>query len=254
MLHHRSVVLALVGLLAACATGAKLTAATDQAATDVAAAGMPVAEAKEESLGSQLLTAVMADDLAGASAVFASAAPDQTARLANAIDWRGKSVLMHAASRNYATLVALLLQNEARPDAADYSAGATALMLAARNGSLAAAAALVAGGASPNAITPSGTSVLMHAVANGSAPLVAFLLKKGAGPNHLDKSGACALSIAAGLAHHEALEILIKNGAKVLVDFLYMVNGRKGKRVFHLHLMCFSLSTRTPRKGGLVRG
>ena len=76
-----------------------------------------------------------------------------------------------------ADIVNLLLQNEARPDAADYSAGATALMLAARNGSLAAAEALVTAGANVNAATQSGTSVLMHAVANGSVPLVSMLLE-----------------------------------------------------------------------------
>jgi ankyrin repeat protein len=74
-------------------------------------------------------------------------------------------------------LVRLLLTHSARPDAADYSAGATALMLAARNGSAAAAEALLAGGASVNVVTPAGTTVLMHAVANGSVPLVRMLLK-----------------------------------------------------------------------------
>lgn len=50
----------------------------------------------EESLGSQLLTAVLADDLESAAAIFASVSASQAVRLSNAIDWRGKSVLMHA--------------------------------------------------------------------------------------------------------------------------------------------------------------
>ena len=51
----------------------------------------------EESLGSQLLSAVLADDLEGAAAIFAGVSASQAVRLSNAIDWRGKSVLMHAA-------------------------------------------------------------------------------------------------------------------------------------------------------------
>ena len=50
----------------------------------------------EESLGSQLLTAVLSDDLEAAAAIFTSVSASQAVRLANAIDWRGKSVLMHA--------------------------------------------------------------------------------------------------------------------------------------------------------------
>ena len=50
----------------------------------------------EESLGSQLLTAVLSDDLEAAAAIFTSVSASQGVRLANAIDWRGKSVLMHA--------------------------------------------------------------------------------------------------------------------------------------------------------------
>ena len=52
--------------------------------------------ANEESLGSQLLTAVLSNDLEGAASIFASVRASQGVRLANAIDWRGKSVLMHA--------------------------------------------------------------------------------------------------------------------------------------------------------------
>ena len=46
-------------------------------------------------------------------------------RLANAIDWRGKSVLMHAASRDHAEMVALLVQHNARVEATDYTGGMT---------------------------------------------------------------------------------------------------------------------------------
>ena len=78
---------------------------------------------REENLGSQLLSAVVNADVVAAAAVFMAAPADAVSRLANAIDWRGKSVLMHAASRNHEKLVRLLLAREARPDAADYSAG-----------------------------------------------------------------------------------------------------------------------------------
>ena len=118
--------------------------------------------------GTLLASAGLADDVIAAASIFAQSEPAEANRLANAMDWRGKSVLMHAASRDFPKIVKLLLQNKARPDASDYSAGGvTALMLAARNGSVAAAEALVAGGASVHATTPAGTSVLMHAVANG---------------------------------------------------------------------------------------
>ena len=86
----------------------------------------------EESLGSQLLNAVLSNDLEGAAAIFAGVSASQAVRLSNAIDWRGKSVLMHAASRNHAEMAKLLIEQKARVDAADYTGGATALMLAAR--------------------------------------------------------------------------------------------------------------------------
>ena len=78
---------------------------------------------------------MLANDLEAATAVFAGVSSSQAVRLANAIDWRGKSVLMHAASRNHAEMAKLLVAQKARVDAADYTGGATALMLAARNGS-----------------------------------------------------------------------------------------------------------------------
>jgi hypothetical protein len=40
----------------------------------------------------------------GASAIFETVSESQAVRLANAIDWRGKSVLMHAASRDFAEM------------------------------------------------------------------------------------------------------------------------------------------------------
>ena len=123
------------------------------------AAALPAYAKSPNSLGKELLSAVLADDVLAAASIFAQSEPAEANRLANAMDWRGKSVLMHAASRDFPKIVKLLLQNKARPDASDYSAGGvTALMLAARNGSVAAAEALVAGGASVHATTPAGTS------------------------------------------------------------------------------------------------
>ena len=57
----------------------------------------------------------------------------QAVRLANAIDWRGKSVLMHASARNHAEMAKLLIEQKARVDAAD-EYGRTALFLAAAAG------------------------------------------------------------------------------------------------------------------------
>ena len=89
-----------------------------------------------------------------AKTIFERVSGAQAVRLANAIDWRGKSVLMHAASRDHAQMAELLLSHQARVDAADYTGGATALMLAARNGSLAAVETLIAAGAKVGAATP----------------------------------------------------------------------------------------------------
>ena len=47
-----------------------------------------------------------------AEAIFGSVAAAQSMRLANAIDWRGKSVLMHAASRDHAGMVELLVRHK----------------------------------------------------------------------------------------------------------------------------------------------
>ena len=106
---------------------------------------------------------MLSNDVQQAEAIFGSVAAAQSMRLANAIDWRGKSVLMHAASRDHAEMVALLVQHNARVEATDYTGGMTALMLAARNGSLAAVEALVTAGANVNAATPHGTTTLMNA-------------------------------------------------------------------------------------------
>ena len=58
--------------------------------------------AQEDGYGSQLLSAVLMNDLDQADAIFSVATGAQSVRLANAIDWRGKTVLMHAASRDFA--------------------------------------------------------------------------------------------------------------------------------------------------------
>ena len=167
----------------------------------------------EESLGSQLLTAVLSDDLEAAAAIFKSVSASQAVRLSNAIDWRGKSVLMHASSRNHAEMAKLLIDQKARVDAADYTGGATALMLAARNGSLAAVTTLIDAGAKVSAASPQGMTVLMQGVANGSAPIVAQLLGAGADPLPREKGGASALSLAASTGNAQVVRLLAAAGA-----------------------------------------
>ena len=169
---------------------------------------------QEEGLGSQLLSAVLSDDVSQAAEIFAGASAGERVRLANAIDWRGKSVLMHASSRNFHQMVELLIQHNARVDASDYSGGATALMLAARNGSLEAMETLTAAGADVNEATPQGTTVLMQAVANASTSPVIHLLDAGADPNALDKGGASALSIAASLGSVDVIAALLAANAR----------------------------------------
>ena len=170
---------------------------------------------QEESLGSQLLSAVLSDNLPAANTIFESVSAAQAVRLANAIDWRGKSVLMHAASHDHAEMVKLLIEQKARVDASDYTGGATALMLAARNGSLAAVEALTEASANVLAATPQGTTVLMQAVANGSLPVIAHLIRAGAAVDAKDKGGACALSIASSMGNSQVVRLLGAAGATV---------------------------------------
>ena len=68
---------------------------------------------------------MLSNDVQQAEAIFGSVVAAQSMRLANAIDWRGKSVLMHAASRDHAEMVALLVQHNARVEATDYTGGMT---------------------------------------------------------------------------------------------------------------------------------
>ena len=164
---------------------------------------------QDESLGSQLLSTVISNDVKQAETIFASVTAAQSMRLANAIDWRGKSVLMHAASRDHANMVDLLVKNKARIEATDYTGGMTALMLAARNGSLAAVETLVTAGANVNAATPHGTTTLMNAVANGSLPVIGQLIKSGADVNAKDKTGATALSLAANTGVVDVIRMLL---------------------------------------------
>ena len=193
----RASVLLCALLGAATAQRPKLSAATSKSSS------------QDESLGSQLLSTVLSNDVKQAEAIFSSVAAAQSMRLANAIDWRGKSVLMHAASRDHADMVDLLVQNKARVEATDYTGGMTALMLAARNGSFAAVEALVVAGANVNAATPHGTTTLMTAVAGGSLQVVAALIKSGAEVNVQDKTGATALSLAANGGAVDVLRMLL---------------------------------------------
>lgn len=170
---------------------------------------------QEESLGSQLLNAVLSNDIPAATAIFDSVSTAQAVRLANAIDWRGKSVLMHAASHNFGGMVRLLIEHKARVDASDYTGGATALMLAARNGSLAAVEELVEAKANVLAATPQGTTVLMQAIANGTISVVAAVIRAGADVNAKDKNGACAMSIAASTGNSQVVRLLGAAGAEV---------------------------------------
>jgi hypothetical protein len=98
MLGRRGLLTLALGLLGTYYVCAEMP---ESGGAKVAAAVPGDEESAEETLGTQLLSAVLGNDLETASAVFAAADPEQAPRLANAIDWRGKSVLMHAASRNY---------------------------------------------------------------------------------------------------------------------------------------------------------
>ena len=169
--------------------------------------------ADTEQLGSNLLTAVLANDVAAVSTIFQTVSGAQAVRLANAIDWRGKSVLMHAANKNHHEIVQVLVDNKARVDAADYTGGATAMMLAARNGSLEAVEVLIAAGASMGVATPTGTTTLMQAVANGSLPVVAAILRAGAELDARDKTGATAVSISATMGFTDVARLLANAGA-----------------------------------------
>ena len=153
--------------------------------------------------------------MAAVSTIFQTVSGAQAVRLANAIDWRGKSVLMHAANKNHHEIVQVLVDNKARVDAADYTGGATAMMLAARNGSLEAVEVLIAAGASMGVATPTGTTTLMQAVANGSLPVVAAILRAGAELDARDKTGATAVSISATMGFTDVARLLANAGASL---------------------------------------
>lgn len=119
--------------------------------------------------------------------VAVAAAGDSPAVLArlesadlDAVDARGRTLLMVAASSNAAKAVAVLLARGAAPDAGVDRAGRTALFHAIDADSVAIVDALLERGADPNRVDAAGNAPLHLAAAAGRLPIVESLLAAGA--------------------------------------------------------------------------
>jgi ankyrin repeat protein len=128
----------------------------------------------------------------------------------------GRTALHEATARvgePRSSIVRVLLQAGARPDAVD-AAGETALFLAAsRAQGLANVEALLAGSAKPDIAAQNGRTALHEAVAAGNRPIAEALLRAGAAPSLKDAEGDTPLHLAARQDAVEMLQLLLKYGA-----------------------------------------
>jgi ankyrin repeat protein len=124
--------------------------------------------------------------------------------------------LHHAAARGQATVVALLLEAGADPNALTRH-GATALHRAAYRGDRASAELLLAAGADPGIESIVDGTPLHLAAMGGHADLITLLLERGAdvNPQLTIANGNCPLHGAASEGQLEAARMLIEAGADV---------------------------------------
>jgi ankyrin repeat protein len=132
----------------------------------------------------------------------------------NARNSIGATVLYLAAQNGHLPVVAALLANGAKVDAACIN-GATALIIAAQEGHLPVVDALLKKGANVDAARNDGATPLYMAAHGGHLPVVDALLKKGAKVDAARDYGATALFIAAKNGYLAVVNALLKKGANV---------------------------------------
>ena len=130
----------------------------------------------------------------------------------NTMDVQHSGVVGHAADRNYATCVRLLLEAGANPDIADtfgHRVG-NPLNVAARN----AADPLILKtlldfGANVDSCGVDGTTALIHATRKDNASFATLLLEYGANINAVSAAGQTPLTIAVAFNSHNVLQLLL---------------------------------------------
>ena len=152
----------------------------------------------------------------------------------NVADEYGDTALTQACANGNAAIVRLLLDAGADANAARWNAE-SALMIAAGSGNPEVLRQLIAHAAKVDAVeTVKGQTPLMWAVARGHADAVEVLIKAGAKVNAISKSGFSPLVFAAIEGTPKSAEVLIAAGAEVnyavpagLTPLLVAVTGKK---------------------------
>eukprot|EP00741_Cyanophora_paradoxa_P019947 tig00021179_g19252.t1 len=129
---------------------------------------------------------------AGAARALCAHSPE----LVHVADSKGIRPIMLAAEKGFTSLIALLLEHGADPNAVDKD-GWTALYFAARVGSAGATRALLRGGGNPDICSRKGVSPLMVTCDEGAEEVALELLRAGADPALADCDGWTAAFFAA---------------------------------------------------------
>ena len=253
--------LALLALVAGSASALpRPPAPTPQAESPAAAARRALAERDVPFEAHAFVSAAADGDLPLVELFLAAGMPASTR------DRFGVSALVEAARADRTEILALLLENGAKPGEAQ--GGEPPLVAAAEAGSLRTTEALLLAGADPDqpadpAKGPGGTALqracaaeaweaarllleggasatvaappmppsLFVAAESGHAPTVSLLLAKGADPNGRGPGGATPLWLPVWNGHVEVVRLLLLAGADVRADRPMLLKGRPGHPV-----------------------
>jgi hypothetical protein len=128
----------------------------------------------------------------------------------NALDEQQRTALLLASFNGHASVVKLLLEQDALLGHRD-AMGCTALMFAATGANAETVELLLDAGAEINAVdTGEGFTALMHAAAEGQVKVVQILLKYNADPAIRDLDGDTARDFATQNGHSEVVKLLTK--------------------------------------------
>ena len=128
----------------------------------------------------------------------------------------GTFPLIYVATQyGYREMVALLLDREARVNAAESRAGSTSLMLAAEGNRLSIVSLLLDKGASVNQACLDGDTALMTACENGNLSVAQLLVSSGAVVDQADNQGNTALSLVCMSGHVPVISFMLGSGADV---------------------------------------